>query len=137
MIIPDYNKGTVNVHLKLDDVSLPHASLNDNNVIAVKAFEIMTGLKPRRNIFTTESLDIRIYGSKMMPTPDEDDVTAKLTYIAGVVSVQDDSTADVIVTFDEVIGYDSPGLCGGIISIIDFLYKYKDELMTSKSSVII
>ena len=55
MIIPDYNKGTVNVHMKLSEKD---ASLT-NEAIAAKAFICMTGLKPVDKITETSWPDVQ------------------------------------------------------------------------------
>lgn len=136
MIIPDYNKGTINVHLKLDEKDM---SLGDE-AIAAKAFMSMTGLKPvekvksivpgvEYQVFQTESFK-RIY-----ITCGRADLDENVT-ITSYILVKDKTSNDVIVSFISAVVGDIT-VEGNIIPIIDFLHEHKNELMTTESDVII
>ena len=136
MIIPDYNKGAVNVHLKLSDkdASLP------NEALAAKAFMCMTGLKPVDKITETSWQDVEYQvfqteSLRMYVACDRIDITDWFTINSSIL-VKDKTSNDIIVTFESV----SVGRVTNekdIIPMIDFLFKYKKEVFTSKSDVIL
>ena len=136
MIIPNYNDGTVDVHLKLDE---NEASLSNEN-IAAKAFSYMTGLKSGSRItetsfegveyqvFITDSLRITIVCEKS-------DITNGVTVVSSVM-IRDKATNDVIVKFSGAI-FGKISNEKDIIPMIDFLFEYNEELFTIKSGIII
>jgi hypothetical protein len=135
MIIPDYNKGVINVHMKLSEEDF---SLSNEN-LAAKAFMYLTGLKPTKKItetswqdveyqvFDTNSLKIHICCERC-------DITDFVTIFSSV-TFKDKNTKDIIVSFiHAAIGRPSDDT---LIPIIDFLYEYKEELFCNSNSVII
>ena len=125
MIIPDYNKMTVNVHLKLEEKDV---ALSDGD-IAIRAFSYMTGLKNIDDTFTTGDLKVRVICGFVQ-------VNDNNTYVTSSVLVRDKASRDVIVEFNNVI-WNSAQNAALEMDIIDFLYKYKKDLFTIKSGVII
>jgi len=133
MIIPDYDKGVINVHMKISEKD---SSLTNEN-LAAKAFMYLTGLKPTRKItetswqdveyqvFDTESLKIHICCERC-------DITDFVTIFSSILFQNSD---DVIVTFmHAAIGRPSDDT---LMPIIDFLYEYKEELFSNSHSVFI
>lgn len=125
MIIPDYNKMTVNVHLKLEDKDV---ALSDGD-IAVRAFSYMTGLKNVDDTFSTGDFKVRVICGFVQVNDDN-------TYVTSSILVRDKTSRDVIVEFNNVI-WNSAQKAALEMDIIDFLFKYKNDLFTIKSGVII
>jgi hypothetical protein len=125
MIIPDYNKMTVNVHLKLEEKDV---ALSDGD-IAIRAFSYMTGLKNVDDIFMTGDFRVRVICGFVQ-------VNDNNTYVTSSILVRDKASRDVIVEFNNVI-WNSAQNAALEMNIIDFLYKYKKDLFTIKSGVII
>jgi hypothetical protein len=137
MIIPNYDNGTVNVHLQL----CPKEQWLTKTELASRAFSYLTGLRHFDTETQTsfEGVEYDIFKTDTFPriyvTCEESDVSDWCSIMSRIL-VKDENTRDVIVQFTgAVIGR----FCveEDLIPMIDFLYKYKDELMTDKSGVII
>ena len=134
MIIPDCNNGTINVHLKLDSEK---NFLKEQ--IASMAFSHLTGLSYNEIEKSTSFKDLEYYIFKTDTFPriyitcGESDIHDSCSVISSI--TEDKNTNDVIVTFIGVIIYKFHS--EDIIPMIDFLYQYKDELMTTKSGIFI
>lgn len=131
MIIPDYNRGIVHVHLKISEKD---ESLS-NEELVVKAFATMTGLELNGRYFTTESLSIAIIVSACTQREHPGDVDILASVLA-----KELATNYAVVTFHKAIfrALSSEDDINDIdVPIIDFLNKYKNEIFTNKSDVII
>jgi len=134
MIIPDYNNGTVNVHLELSDKD---KSLS-NTDIAKKAFMIMTGLELENGYFITESLRISIIFAEDECAICSQGEESRDVDLLTTLLVKDAISNNIIITFHKAIFQTAEEQSDDFdISIIDFLFKYKNELFTTKSDIII
>lgn len=134
MVIPDYNKGTVDVYLTLSekDISL------SNEDIVVKAFQYMTGLELDNDYFVTESLRISIILAKDGCAICSQREESRDVDILASILIKLSASGDTIVTFHKAIFQTASEQEDDFdIPIIDFLFQYKNELITNKSGVIL